>query len=184
MDSFADNNALTRYTGKIKDRISTKSDFNHKHNVVNGIKVVISDTVPTNVDDSVITLIVDSAHVPVNYEVTIWYYVGNDSTITNTVIDKKNADTYVRLYVDFEKPESEGGFGPCDYTMYLDDVELFSSSYSSYEDTHTYRTLYQRTISTWFGNTSVGSHTLTAVCTNSKGTVTASLPITIIDTST
>lgn len=65
MAKFADFNALDRWKGHILDAIDDKSNSTHRHTLVNGKRIVISDTVPTVNDENVITLIVDTAHVPV-----------------------------------------------------------------------------------------------------------------------
>lgn len=65
MAKFADYNALDRWKGHILDAIDGKSNSTHRHALVNGKRIVISDTVPTANDENVITLIVDTAHVPV-----------------------------------------------------------------------------------------------------------------------
>lgn len=64
MAKFADFNALDRWKGHILDAIDGKSNSTHRHALVNGKRIVISDTVPTVNDENVITLIVDTAHVP------------------------------------------------------------------------------------------------------------------------
>ena len=64
MAKFADFNALDRWKGHILDAIDGKSNSTHRQALVNGKRIVISDTVPTVNDENVITLIVDNAHVP------------------------------------------------------------------------------------------------------------------------
>ena len=64
MAKFADYNALGRWKGHILDAIDGKTNSTHRHALVNGKRIVISDTVPTVNDENVITLIVDNAHVP------------------------------------------------------------------------------------------------------------------------
>lgn len=65
MAKFADYNALDRWKDKIIDAIDEKAKATHRHSLINGKTIVISDTIPTVNDESVITLIVDTAHVPV-----------------------------------------------------------------------------------------------------------------------
>ena len=64
MAKFADFNALDRWKGHILDAIDGKTNSTHRHALVNGKRIVISDIVPTVNDENVITLIVDTAHVP------------------------------------------------------------------------------------------------------------------------
>lgn len=64
MAKFADYNALDRWKGHILDAIDGKTNSTHRHALVNGKRIVISDTVPTVNDENIITLIVDTAHVP------------------------------------------------------------------------------------------------------------------------
>lgn len=61
---YADKVGLKRYIDGIKELVDGKSNINHRHAYINGKTIVISDTVPTVNDENVITLIVDTAHVP------------------------------------------------------------------------------------------------------------------------
>ena len=63
MAKFADYNNLDRWKDHILDALSAKSRSTHRHALVNGKRVVVSDTVPKVNDENVITLIVDNAHV-------------------------------------------------------------------------------------------------------------------------
>ena len=65
MAKFAYFNALDRWKGHVLDAIDEKANATHRHSLINGKTIVISDTIPTVNDESVITLIVDTAHVPV-----------------------------------------------------------------------------------------------------------------------
>lgn len=49
--------ALQRIFTNIKSLISTKSDTGHTHDRVNGYKIVVSTTVPTVNDTTVITIV-------------------------------------------------------------------------------------------------------------------------------
>lgn len=64
MAKFADYNNLDRWKDHILDALSDKSRSTHRHALVNGKRVVVSDTVPTVNDENVITLIVNTVHVP------------------------------------------------------------------------------------------------------------------------
>lgn len=52
------------YIEKLADVLDGKSNATHKHARVNGLKVVVTDTAPTVNDESVLTLVVDTEHVP------------------------------------------------------------------------------------------------------------------------
>lgn len=53
----ADINTLTYFLTKIKALLATKSDINHTHEYVNGIKPVVSTTRPTVDDRTILTFI-------------------------------------------------------------------------------------------------------------------------------
>lgn len=61
---LADNGSILEYIADLKTQLDLKSPASHRHARVNGLKVVVSDTAPTDNDESVITLIVDTADVP------------------------------------------------------------------------------------------------------------------------
>lgn len=52
------------YIDKLADVLGGKSNATHRHARVNGLKVVVTDTAPTVDDESVLTLVVDTDHVP------------------------------------------------------------------------------------------------------------------------
>lgn len=52
------------YIEKLADVLGGKSNATHRHARVNGLKVVVTDTAPTANDESVLTLVVDTEHVP------------------------------------------------------------------------------------------------------------------------
>lgn len=52
------------YIDKLADVLNGKSNATHRHARVNGLKVVVTDTAPTVNDESVLTLVVDTEHVP------------------------------------------------------------------------------------------------------------------------
>ncbi len=61
---LADNGSILEYITDLKAQLDLKSPVSHRHARVNGLKVVVSDTPPTDNDESVITLIVNTADVP------------------------------------------------------------------------------------------------------------------------
>lgn len=73
------------YIDKLTDVLSGKSNATHRHARVNGLKVVVTDTAPTVDDESVLTLVVDTEHVPdvggltvetVGYSTKVFIYEG------------------------------------------------------------------------------------------------------------
>ena len=56
MAKFADYNALDRWKGHVLNAIDGKSNSAHRHALVNGKRIVVSDIVPTVNDENVITL--------------------------------------------------------------------------------------------------------------------------------
>lgn len=50
--------ALQRLVFKIKNALAEKSNEGHTHDRVNGYKIVVSNTVPTVNDGSIITIVV------------------------------------------------------------------------------------------------------------------------------
>lgn len=90
------------YIDKLTDVLSGKSNATHRHARVNGLKVVVTDTAPTVDDESVLTLVVDTDHVP---------------DVGGLTVDTAGYITKIFVYQAFlGKPEAH-------YTMqaYLDD---------------------------------------------------------------
>ena len=53
------------YIDKLSDVLDRKANIDHRHAKVNGLSVVIADTAPTVNDENLLTLVVDTAFVPV-----------------------------------------------------------------------------------------------------------------------
>ena len=54
---YADINALIRFLNNMKALLNTKSNVNHTHEYVNGLKLVVSTTKPTTDDKTIITFV-------------------------------------------------------------------------------------------------------------------------------
>lgn len=61
---ITDKDKLQHYLEGIAGVLDRKARLKHQHKTVNGYSVVVSDTVPTENDESVITLLVDAEYVP------------------------------------------------------------------------------------------------------------------------
>ena len=54
---YADTNTLIRFLNNMKALLNTKSNVNHTHEYVNGLKLVVSTTKPTTDDKTIITFV-------------------------------------------------------------------------------------------------------------------------------
>lgn len=95
------------YIDKLTDVLSGKSNATHRHARVNGLKVVVTDTAPTVNDESVLTLVVDTEHVPdvggltvetVGYVTKIFSY--------QALLDLPEAHYTMQAYLDDEPVEA------------------------------------------------------------------------------
>ena len=95
------------YIEKLADVLGGKSNATHKHARVNGLKVVVTDTAPTVNDESVLTLVVDTEHVPdvggltvetVGYVTKIFSY--------QALLDFPEAHYTMQAYLDDEPVEA------------------------------------------------------------------------------
>lgn len=57
MMKYADTNSLIRFLNNMKTILNTKSNVNHTHEYVNGLKLVVSTTKPTTNDKTIITFV-------------------------------------------------------------------------------------------------------------------------------
>lgn len=95
------------YIEKLADVLDGKSNATHKHARVNGLKVVVTDTAPTVDDESVLTLVVDTDHVPdvegltvetVGYVTKLFSY--------QALVDLPEAHYTMQAYLDDEPVEA------------------------------------------------------------------------------
>lgn len=118
------------YIEKLADVLGGKSNATHRHARVNGLKVVVTDTAPTDNDESVLTLVVDTEHVP---------------NVGGLTVETVGYNTKVFILQGFL------GLPEAHYTMqaYLDDepvealyqVEIGSKVAISYSNENTFDTL-------------------------------------------
>lgn len=96
------------YIEKLADVLDGKSNATHKHARVNGLKVVVTDTAPTVDDESVLTLVVDTDHVPDVGGLTA-EFAGNYSKLFsyNAIVPFFESHFTVQAYLDDEPVEAQ-----------------------------------------------------------------------------
>lgn len=96
------------YIDKLADVLDGKSNATHRHARVNGLKVVVTDTAPTVDDESVLTLVVDTAHVPDVGGLTA-EFAGNYSKLFsyNAFVPFFESHFTVQAYLDDEPVEAQ-----------------------------------------------------------------------------
>lgn len=95
------------YIDKLTDVLSGKSNATHRHARVNGLKVVVTDTAPTVDDESVLTLVVDTEHVPDVGGLSA-EFAGNYSKLFsyNAIVPFFESHFTVQAYLDDEPVEA------------------------------------------------------------------------------
>ena len=118
------------YIEKLADVLDGKSNATHKHARVNGLKVVVTDTAPTVNDESVLTLVVDTEHVPEVSGLTV-ETVGYITKIFSyqAIANLPEAHYTMQAYLDDEPVEA------------LYQVEIGSKVAISYSNENTFDTL-------------------------------------------
>lgn len=96
------------YIDKLTDVLSGKSNATHRHARVNGLKVVVTDTAPTVDDESVLTLVVDTEHVPDVGGLSA-EFAGNYSKLFsyNAIVPFFESHFTVQAYLDDEPVEAQ-----------------------------------------------------------------------------
>ena len=96
------------YIDKLTDVLSGKSNATHRHARVNGLKVVVTDTAPTVDDESVLTLVVDTEHVPDVGRLSA-EFAGNYSKLfsDNAIVPFFESHFTVQAYLDDEPVEAQ-----------------------------------------------------------------------------
>lgn len=60
MSKYTDSTGLLRVLTKLKTKLDEKAETAHTHDRVNGLKPVVSNTIPTTSDNTIITFVKSS----------------------------------------------------------------------------------------------------------------------------
>lgn len=60
MSKYTDSTGLLRVLTKLKTKLDEKAETTHTHDRVNGLKPVVSNTIPTTSDGTIITFVKSS----------------------------------------------------------------------------------------------------------------------------
>lgn len=60
MSKYTDSTGLLRVLTKLKTKLDEKAEMTHTHDRVNGLKPVVSNTIPTTSDTTIITFVKSS----------------------------------------------------------------------------------------------------------------------------